>query len=92
MSIEQARLKLPLERLMEQHGDFVKLARGTINCPFCEKKSASMKEMRGRQWFKCFRPECPSGTSEKKGAGDELGYLAFKTGLSREAAFGAYLK
>jgi hypothetical protein len=72
MSIEQARANLPLPRLMEQHGDAVPAAgsatKGSIVCPFCKKKSASLKELRGRWWFKCFRPDCPSRTSEPKGA------------------------
>jgi hypothetical protein len=48
----------------------------------CE--SASLKESKGRWWFKCFRPQCPSQTSGDKGSWDEVGYLAFKTGLSRK--------
>jgi hypothetical protein len=57
-----------------------------------DKDSASIFEKEGRTYFKCFRPQCPSGTSEEKGAWDEVGYLMFKLGLSRTEAFKAYLK
>jgi hypothetical protein len=78
---------------MQQHGDSVPPgAKGAILCPFCKKKSASLQEVRGQQYFKCFRPACVSRTSGDKAALDEVGYLAFKLGLSRNDAFVAYLK
>ena len=75
---------------MEQHGDA--MSEGATKCPFCGEKSASLKQDKGRWWFKCFRPPCPSATSEKKAAWDEVGYLMFRTGLNRSEAFKAYLK
>jgi hypothetical protein len=90
VSIEQARLNLPLVRLMQQHGDDVKM--GSIICPFCKKKSATLREVKGRQWFKCFNPSCESRTSEKRGTWDEVGYLGYKLSLNRKEAFTAYLK
>lgn len=91
--IEKARERLPLPRLMEQYGDFMPEGkRQSGKCPFCQKESASLKQHNGRWWFKCFRPQCPSATSEPKAAFDEVGYVGCKTGLNRKEAFLNYLK
>ena len=91
--IEQARANLPLPRLMIQQGDEVPLdAKGSIKCPFCKKDSATLKQVGSRWWFKCFSTSCRSGTSEPKGAWDEVGYLMHKIGLKRNDAFKVYLK
>lgn len=91
--VEEARRALPLPRLMEQYGDSPPEGRWkSFTCPFCRKKGASVKEFRGRHWFKCFHASCSSATSGPKGAWDEVAYLAHKTGLSRKEAFIAFLK
>ena len=91
--IEEARGRLPLRRFMEQNGDGVNPNKKSgLECPFCRKKKATMKEFKGREWFKCWNTECPSGTSGAKGAWDEVGYLAFRRGLDRKEAFIVYLK
>ena len=89
-----ARSNLPLPRMMEQRGDLPAGSHGSLFCPFCKdkEKSASLKEHRGRWYFKCFKSHCPSQTAGPKQAFDEVGYLAFKTGLSRKEAFIAFLK
>src|SRR5207249_8902173 len=93
--VEQARQLLPLRRMMEQRG------RGPANgnwkkfpkCPYCQKDSATLfEDDRGRGRFKCFHTSCPSGTAEKGGAWDEVGFLAYELGLSRKEAFIAWLK
>jgi hypothetical protein len=92
-SIDEARQKLPLQRLMEQYGDApTQGGWRSFRCPFCQKKSAAVRETGGRSWFKCFHPACPSGTSGARGAWDEVGYLAHKQGVSRRDAFINYLK
>jgi hypothetical protein len=85
----EARAKLPLRRLMEEHGDAME---HKDVCPICKKKGASLKELKGRQFFRCFHSTCPSQTSENKRAWDEVAYLSYKLGLNRKDAFVAYLK
>lgn len=53
-----------------------------FSCPFCQKKSASLRTVNGRQWFKCFNTSCPSATSEAKASWDEVRFIAWKLNLS----------
>lgn len=94
-SILEARQRLPLRRLMIQNGDTVPDAVGGkkyFECPFCHKKCAKIGGLNGREFFKCCNDNCPSGTSEKKKAFDEVSYLAHRRGLSNEDAFKLYLQ
>src|SRR5579872_3158121 len=93
--VEQARLRLPLPRLMEQHGDAPANGKWKTfpTCPICQHAtSAGVKEHNGRHWFKCFNSSCSSGTQHDRGAWDEIGYLAHKLGLNRREGAIAYLK
>ena len=89
-SLDEARAKLPLDRLMQTYGYDVP-ARGTgrsssLKCPFCDSKSASMRESKGKTWFKCFHTSCPSGTCGEKGGWDEVRFYGWKHGLSTAGA------
>jgi hypothetical protein len=64
--VEQARSLKPLQTLMVERGKGAADGkyRPFTHCPYCSKKgSASLREHRGRQFFKCFNSACPSGTS-----------------------------
>lgn len=88
--LEQARQRLPLKRLMEQHGHRPKgNSWRSMRCPFCQNKdSAGVVEKGGREFFKCFHTDCRTGTK----ALDEVGFLEHELGLKRREAAIAYLK
>lgn len=80
---QEARSKLTLRRLMQQYGYAVpEDKKSGFACPFCQKKSASLRPHLGREWFKCFNTACPSATCGPKAAWDEVGFVAWKLGLS----------
>lgn len=89
-SLKEAQSRLPLVRLMEQHGHHPK--RGSFTCPFCSKKGKAsvFKGKGGGDLFICHSPSCPSQSKERPL--DEVGYLALVSGLSRTDAFVAFLK
>lgn len=93
-SLREAKSRLPLDRLMEQHGDPpppVGMKWGP--CPFCKKKSTARITNEGSQmFFKCANDTCISETASEGKAWTELHYLKFKTGLSPKEVFIAYLK
>ena len=86
-----ARLRLPLQQLMEQRG------RGPSNgnwkrfpkCPYCGKDGSGIYQDR---WFKCWHATCPSGTSGLKGGWDEIGFLAYELSISRREAWRVWLQ
>lgn len=89
-TVEDARHKLPLKQLMEQHGHGPKNGRWKdFQCPFCQKKTGSgVYAWQGVDLFKCHHSSCPTGTV----AMDEVGYLGQVLGLDRKEAFKQYLK
>lgn len=96
IQLQQARQKLPLRRLMAQYGLDVPPEGSpgkSFNCPICREKgkAATFISKDGVEFFKCFRPTCPSGTAGSRGAFEEVGFLAYQTGVSRRDAFVAYL-
>lgn len=94
-NFKQARRSHPLKRLMQEHGKGPPDSKWKpfTHCPYCQDKgSASVKEHNGREWFKCFNPLCPSHTSGKSGAWDEISFLGYELRLRREEAAVAYLK
>src|SRR5437879_6433927 len=94
VKLDQARQRLPLRRLMEQHGHAPENGnwRKFPHCPFCQKSGAGLIEQGGREWFKCWHTSCPSQTSGTKAAWDEVGFLMFKLNLDRKSAGITYLK
>jgi hypothetical protein len=94
VKLDEARARLPMRRLMEQHG------KGAPNgnwrkfpCPYCNKSghfAGVIDSSRGGGIFKCFHSSCPSGTAVK--AFDEIGFLAHELNLSRSDASITYLK
>ncbi len=91
-SLLEARSRLPLKKVMEQHGHAPEGGRWkSFKCPFCHKKSkASVYESDGQEWFHCFSDSCPSRGNAK--AFDAVGFLAYVANLSRQEAFIVYLK
>lgn len=93
-SLQEARLNLPIKRIMEQHRIAPSSGRWkSFTCPFCQKKAkAAVFKRPGseKEYFKCFYSGCPSGTAER--AFDEIGLLAHISNLNRKEAFVAYLK
>ena len=82
-ALTEARKRLPLHRLMAAFGHACPQGgRAGFICPFCGKKKASLREHKARLWFKCFNTACPSGTSARHGAFDEVAFTGFKLGLS----------
>jgi hypothetical protein len=97
IKLEEAQRRLPLKRLMEQHG------RGPGNgnwkrfpvCPYCQHKgTAGVKTgHRGVELFKCFNTSCPTGTQADKGAWDAVAFLLYELKLhDRKEAAIAYMK
>lgn len=93
--IEEARQRLPLRRLMEQHG------KGPANgnwkafphCPYCSKKGGVGTFGEGtEERFKCHHASCNSGTSGDGGSWDQVGFLAHELNLNRKDAAITFLK
>src|ERR1039457_6554399 len=93
VKLDEARGKLPLKRLMEQHG------KGPGNdkwnsfpaCPFCQKKSCAgvFSGDRGVDLFKCHHTDCPTGGN----AMDQVGFLQHELNLhDRTEAAIAFMK
>jgi hypothetical protein len=98
---QAARERLPLRRLLEQHGSGPRDSGqkwNSFKCPFCDRKAASVfhpnNAPAGIELFKCFNTggknhgPCPTGSK----ALDEVGFLAQLLGCSRQDAWIAYLK
>lgn len=87
---EEARRKLPLEVLLQQHGHDPK----SRVCMFCppdlarKKKTATVGGKGGRSWFKCFHTSCPTGGESL----DEGAWLAQLLGLSNRDGWVTWLK
>lgn len=92
-SVERARERLPLKRILEEAG-YGPRGQGetwkSFRCPFCKSpKKAGVTEKGGRQWFKCFKVDCPSSNVPCK---DEITILALLSGGSRRDAWEAWLR
>jgi hypothetical protein len=91
-SLREAISRMPIERVLEQHGCTpVNGSWKRIVCPFCKKKtSAGLFEATGsgETLFKCHSTSCPSGTK----AMGPVEVIAGLGNLSRPDAFVAYLK
>ena len=82
--IQQAKLKLPLQLLMNQLG-LGEHARPTARCPFHDDANPSFSVYQiGNLWF--FK--CHAGC----GKGDEIGFLEKHKGISRSEATKLYLE
>lgn len=87
-SLREARARLPLRRLMEQHG-VQGTDRKTFKCPFCGANGAGFFTKEGQEFFKCFHTSCPIDTK----ALDEVGFImALQPALNRKEAFMVFLK
>lgn len=94
-SLEEARRRLPLKQMMQEHGLSPEGGRWKgFKCPFCQKKGKAsvFKGNDAGDLFKCFSASCPSGTGQDGKAFDEVGFLAYVSNLNRKDAFIAYLK
>jgi hypothetical protein len=94
-SLEEARRRLPLKQMMQEHGLAPEGGRWKgFKCPFCQKKGKAsvFKGNDAGDLFKCFSSSCPSGTGQDGKAFDEVGFLAYVSNLNRKDAFVAYLK
>jgi len=92
-SLREAKRKVPLNVLMEQHGDTpppIGMKWGP--CPICKKKTTARITDGPQLFFKCANDTCPSQTAGEGNAWTELHYLAFKTGYTGKDVFIAYLK
>jgi hypothetical protein len=90
-SLDTARQRYPIERVMEGFGHAPRNGNWkSFSCPHCgaKKKSGGLCKVGGVQLFKCFHQPCPSGNT----ALDEVGYVALVRGLSRKDAFREYLR
>jgi len=95
---DQARARLPLKRLLEQHGVGPRSTAETwssFKCPFCTQKAGSVfRGDQGCDLFKCFYTggrrggPCPSANKVL----DESGFLALTANLSRKDAWIQWLK
>lgn len=95
VKIDEARQRLPLKMLLQQRnkGPVGSGNWGSYPCPFCQKPTgAGVFTKDGREFFKCHHTSCPSGTSGKRGAWDEIGFLAYELGLNRKDAMWTFLK
>lgn len=89
--LEEARARLPLRQLMQQHGRGPRHEAGwkSFDCPFCEhQKCAGLFTTNGVELFKCHYNPCPTGNT----ALDEIGFLGQVLGLNRKDAWITYLK
>lgn len=90
--LKEARQRLPLRRLMEQHGKGApdgKWGSG-FKCPWCSGNAGVFTPSGGEapEMFKCQFVPCPT---ENK-AFEEIGFLQFELKLSREEAWKTYFK
>jgi len=88
IKLQAARGRLPLRRLMEQHGK----APDGKKCPYCGKKGTGLFKGDDGELFKCWHATCPTGTNIEGGAWDEIGFLAYELRLPRAEAAVEYLK
>lgn len=90
--LDQARQRLPLRRLMEQHGKGPPNGqKGYPKCPYCQHEGSAgvfTAKDRRAELFKCHYTSCPTQNE----AFDEIGFLAFELGLTREEAAKTYLR
>ncbi len=89
---EQARERLPLRRLLEQHGHGPKGSGEKWNhftCPFCDHRKAGVVTKDGKDWFHCFNAACRSANMPGK---NEVGVLALLANVSRKDAWLMWLK
>lgn len=85
-TIEDARARLPLGKLMEQYGHRPKKS---MACPFCGHKTAgSYHETAGRHFFKCFHDVCPTGGKSL----DEVGFIGQLRNENNPQAYILYMK
>jgi len=94
-TLEQARGRLPLKRLMEQRTKAPTNGRWKSfpRCPYCQRKgSAGVFAGAHGDLFKCHYQGCPSGTQHPRSAWDEIGFLAYELGLSRTEATRVWLQ
>src|SRR5579872_5918905 len=90
-SLKEALSRLPLERVLEEHGCHpINGSFKRIVCPFCQKKTSAgvFQSGDGFALFKCHSTSCKSGTA----AMGPVQFIAAMSGLSQRDAFVAYLK
>lgn len=77
-SAMRARAVMPTSRLMEMNGHGIRDGK----CPFCGKDGATLRKGKenGIEWFKCWKPDCPSDTAPARSSWNELSYLSHLTG------------
>lgn len=91
-STEQARQRLDIRKILEQHGSGPREQGETwkkFKCPFCSGDAGGVYSKKGKaERFHCFYQPCPTNNKSL----DESGLYAQFRGLSREDAWKTWLK
>jgi hypothetical protein len=84
--IQTAHSRLPLTRVLEDLGVPVEPG-GSRHCPFCQKKSAELRDFKGIQRFKCWHVSCPTGSESM----DAIDVIRYVKNLSKRDAIREFL-